>query len=58
MSVRLCGGLHGPANMGNLYNGIILHAQMNVGFFYGHSVPGAPSCADGLEGYGPNVRKE
>lgn len=44
--------------MGNLYNGIILHAQMNVGFFYGHSVPGAPSCADGLEGYGPNVRKE
>ena len=36
--------------MGNLYNGIILHAQMNVGF-YGHSVHDVPSCADGLEGY-------
>lgn len=39
------------ANIGNLYSGLILHAQMNVGF-YGHSVHGATSCADGLEGYG------
>ena len=38
-----------PANTGNLYNGIILHAQMNIGF-YGLSVHGAPSLADGSEG--------
>lgn len=48
MSMPMCSRpLHVMANMGNLYNGIILHAQMNIGF-YGHSVHGA----DGLEGYG------
>lgn len=36
--------------IGNLYNSIIVHAQMNV-IFYSHSVHNASSCADGLEGY-------
>lgn len=36
--------------MCDLYYSIKLHAQMNIGF-YGHSVHGACSCADGLVGY-------
>lgn len=32
--------MHEMANVGNLDNAIILHAQMNTGF-YGHSVHGA-----------------
>ena len=47
---RVHGLVHVPANISNLYNGIIFHAQMNVGF-YGCPVHGAPSSADGLEGY-------
>lgn len=48
MSLVMCDSLlHVIANMGNLYNDIILHAQMNVGF-YGHSA----DWADGLEGCG------
>lgn len=38
------------ANIGYRYNCIILHAQMDVGF-YSHPVHGAPCCADGVEGY-------
>lgn len=52
MSMCVCRRLvYELANMGNLSNGVILRAQINVGF-YGHPVCGAPSCADGLEGYG------
>lgn len=35
--------LHELDNVGYLYNSIILHAQMNIGF-YGLSVHGAPLC--------------